>query len=132
MPATPISQQELEHFFRDFAAAFPSFSGKLIAQRYLSPYISLASDGRLQSFANQDEISTYFQSVLDHYFQQGCRRCHYSILRITALGNDSALACVGWDLLDESGARVSNWRESYNLTRTANGLKIFASVDHVE
>jgi len=49
-----------------------------------------------------------------------------------ALGNDSAVASVPWALLDGNGADIGNWRESYNLTRTSDGLKIFASVDHAE
>lgn len=132
MPSTPIRLQELEQFFQDFADAFAACSGELIAQRYLAPYVALAADGSLQHFARHAEIGAYFQTVLDRYFQQGCRSCRYSALQATALGNNSAVASVRWALLDGSGASVSSWHESYNLTRTGGGLKIFASVDHVE
>lgn len=128
----PIRQPELEQFFQDFADAFAACSGELIAPRYLVPYVALAADGSLQHFASHAAISAYFQAVLERYFQQGCRRCRYSALQMMALGNDSAVASVTWALLDGSGSRVSSWRESYNLTRTGDGLKIFASVDHVE
>lgn len=130
MPSPPVLQQELERFFQEFAIAFQARSGELIAQRYLAPHVSLGADGRLQHFARHAEIGAYFQAILDQYFHQGCRTCRYTELRTVALGSNSALASMTWELLNDSGDVIMSWSESYTLTRTAEGLKIFASVDH--
>ncbi len=122
---------ELTSFFDEFVDAFRAFDGRLIARRYAAPYMAMHADESGQVFATREEIGAYFQRVVDAYREQGCRSCRYGDLDATPLGERSALATVTWDLLLESGAVLSSWRESYNLVRTANGLRIFASVDHV-
>ncbi len=131
MSCTENLHQEVEHFFDAFVQAFQQFDGPLIAQRYAAPYIALNGDGVLRSFTTQARIGEYFQTVVDHYHQIGCRSCRYKDLEAIPLGRNSALATVTWELLHGDGSSIHSWRESYNLTRTGQGLRIFASTDHV-
>lgn len=118
-------------FFDAFAAAFLSFKGSHIAERYVVPYLALQTDGSIQCFAEHADVGQYFQSVVDAYYAQGCRSCRYKDLEVLPLGNQCALGTVTWDLLREDGSVLTSWRESYNLLRAPDGLRIFASVDHV-
>ncbi len=131
MSSSTSLQQEIEQFFDDFVEAFRKFDGPLIAQRYAAPYIALSGDGVLQSFATQARIGEYFQSVVDHYRQAGCGACRYTRLDVIPLGRNSALATLDWELLHEDGRVIHAWRESYNLARIGEALRIFASTDHV-
>lgn len=123
---------ELGHFFAAFCADVSHFDGSLIAQRYMAPYTALNAEGALQVLTTQADIAQYFQGFLDQYRAQGCRTCHAQDLQAVSLGQLSALVSVTWQLLSEDQRVVSQWRESYNLTRTPQGLRIYASTDHVD
>jgi hypothetical protein len=123
-------QAEAAGFFDAFVKAFLSFDGKTIAGRYATPYLALNREGALTLLPTQAQIAHYFQTVLDNYFAQGCRSCRYRELEVVAIGSQSAISTVTWELLDPDGNVISNWRESYNFMRTEQGLRIFASTDH--
>lgn len=126
-----LSRAAATAFFDDFVKAFSRFDGPLIAQRYAAPYVALQADGSTQCFTEHASIGQYFQNVVDEYHAQGCRSCQYRDLEVVPLGAQSALATVTWELLREDGAIHTAWRESYNLTLTGSGWRIFASIDHV-
>lgn len=123
-------RHEVTVFFDEFVTAFGRFDGNIIAGRYLAPYLAMHVDGSTGLFAKHEEIGSYFQRIVDSYHQQGCRSCRYADLEVFPLGERCAVASVTWELLREDGSVLSAWRESYNLSRTADGLRIFASVDH--
>jgi hypothetical protein len=117
-------------FFDEFVVAFSTFDGNEIARRYQAPYLALRADGSTQCFLVAADIATYFQEVVDNYHRSGCRSCRYRDLEVKELGKRSALASVTWDLLEEDGTLLISWRESYNLTRVGESLRVVASVDH--
>jgi len=47
------------------------------------------------------------------------------------VGSQRSLGTVTWEMLDQDGKVLSRWRESYNLMRTEDALRFFASTDHV-
>ncbi|WJN58543.1 MULTISPECIES: hypothetical protein [unclassified Pseudomonas] len=125
-------QDEVRRFFEDFVAAFAEFDGALIARRYGAPYLALNAAGEARLFATAADIGDYFQGIVDQYFAQGCRSCRFHGLEITPLGCAAVLASISWELLDSGGEVIGAWRESYNLTRGADGLRIHVSTDHSE
>lgn len=127
---TDAPHAEAAAFFDDFVAAFLQFDGPLIARRYHAPYLAMHTAGRYDLLATTDEIGAYFQRVVDQYRGDGCTACRHRGLQVVTLGAHAMLATVSWDLLDPAGAILSSWRESYNLVRTPQGLRIFASTDH--
>ncbi len=126
-----LSRETAMAFFNDFVTAFSRFDGPLIAQRYTAPCVALQADGSTQCFTEHAATGQYFQDVVEAYHAQGCRSCRYRDLELVPLGTLAALATVTWELLLESGAIHTAWRESYNLALTDSGWRIFASVDHV-
>ncbi|WP_394559615.1 hypothetical protein [Aquipseudomonas alcaligenes] len=120
----------LHAFFSDFVEAFASFDGQRVASRYAQPYLALNAEGELRVFTTAGETAAYFQQVLDAYAALGCRKCRFAALEVVALGADSLLASVTWELLDTAGLVLRSWRESYNLTQRSEGLFIYASTDH--
>jgi len=124
-------RSEVQRFFESFVSAFREFDGNLIAQRYTAPYVSLNADGGIQLFSTWGQIGEYFQDIVTGYHLQGCRSCRFTDLEVVALGLNSALASVTWELLRTDESIISAWRESYNLMRAGDGFLIFASIDHV-
>lgn len=129
MTQSGISQPQITHFFDDFVAAFTSFDGQRIAERYLAPYLAQHAEGG-EVFASRAETSAYFQKVLDDYHARGCRSCRYTDLKVVPMGSRCALASVSWELLDGERQSLGGWRESYNLALVGERLLIFASTDH--
>lgn len=121
---------EVTQFFDAFVAAFATFDGAVVAERYAPAFIAVHADGSLDSFTASVDIARYFQRFLDRYRADGCRSCGYRGLDVVPIGDACVLATVTWELFDGSGALVSTWRESYNLARAPSGLLVFASVDH--
>lgn len=117
-------------FFDNFVTDFTTFDGRIIASRYLAPYISVKSDGSLKSFSEQVDIEQYFQKLLDDYAQQGVISCSYEELESVPIGNSCMLATVTWSMISRDGETVTTWRESYTLVNTRLGFKIFTSIDH--
>lgn len=123
--------RDITAFFNAFVAAFTSFDGGHIAERYAAPYQALDAQGNARCHMSQADIGSYFQGIVDQYRAQGCKRCSYSAPEFLPLGQRSALATVTWHLHGDQGHIISTWRESYTLTRRADErLYICASVDH--
>lgn len=125
---TNLTAQTTE-FFDDFVAAFKTFDGAVIAQRYFSPYVAVQTDGRHKVLEAPSDIAKYFQEFLDQYHANGCRSCGYKELEIATMGQ-CVLATVTWELYNIAGGMVSSWRESYSLSEVNGRLLVYASIDH--
>ena len=117
-------------FFDEFVAAFTSFDGALIAQRYRVPFMAMHADGRIDCLNSAAEIAQYLQGFLDHYQAAGACACGYQALEVVEVGAGCVLATLTWQLFDHQGALVSTWRESYNLSCADEDMHIFVSIDH--
>lgn len=122
--------QAIRTFFDDFIAAFASFRGEVIAQRYGTPYLALRADASHQLFVSADAIARYFQNIVEGYHAQGARRCSYKEFDWRAVGSAHVLATVTWELHDASGKVISAWRESYTLALRDGAYRITTSIDH--
>ncbi|WP_328185130.1 hypothetical protein [Marinobacter sp. OP 3.4] len=119
-------------FFDDFVAAFSSFGGDRVANKFSLPYMAKGPGDVCRVFDSRSDLAAYFQSYLDDYHSQGCRECRYSNLFINWLGSECAVASVNWDLLDAAGISVTSWSESYMLSFGDGKALAFATVDQVE
>lgn len=130
MSATSAAEERARKFFDDFVVAFASFDGTVIARRYRVPYLAQHVGRQPDLFTDQVAIADYFQTIVDRYHAAGARSCTWRDMQVVALGRESALATVTWDLLDETGGKVSSWRESYTLALDGNVFRVFGSIDH--
>ena len=117
-------------FFDEFVEAFGSFDGRVIARRYLTPYLAFHTAESAQVFVSADETASYFQRIVDEYHAQGCRACRYRDTSVTPLGRDCAIGTVTWELLADDQSVIRAWRESYNLCLVEGRFMVFASTDH--
>lgn len=121
---------DIKEFFDRFVRDFSSFDGALIAERYQAPYLAVTSDGAVWECAAPADLVEYFQSLLDRHSADGVTHTKYEDLACQEIGRSCFLASVTWTMMNEAGETVSTWRESYNLIKTSDGLKIFTSIDH--
>jgi len=121
---------EIKEFFDRFVNDFSLLDGSVVAQRYLSPYTAVSRDGDLWLCHDYSEVVEYFKSLVDKHASEGVVKCQYADPACEQVGQSSFFASVTWTMMREDGSAVSTWRESYNLVKTASGLKIFTSIDH--
>lgn len=121
---------DIKAFYDRFVEDFSTFDGNIIADRYLAPYTAVTRDGAAWLCSDAAELVDYFQSLLNKHSQDGVTHCKYEDLEYASIGNRCYMATVTWTMMDKNGGEISNWRESYNLLETPNGLKIFTSIDH--
>ena len=121
---------EVKKFFDRFESDFVSFDGKVISSRYCVPYTAVDSEGSLKLYQSLQEIELSFQEYLDDYHDKGIRSCKFSDLTVVKLGSICFFGSLTWHMLDQKGQVVESWRESYNLIKSNDGLKIFVSIDH--
>ena len=124
------SVEAAKAFFDEFVEAFASFDGAVIAQRYQAPYLARHADGTTDVFDFIDDIAGYFQRIVDGYRERGCSSCRYRAIEVEAIGTDTILGTVTWELLRGDGSVLATWREAYALSLAENRLKAFASIDH--
>ena len=119
-------------FFDRFATAFASFDAAMVAELFATPGVAHRRDGSLVALTAREDVLRYYQAALDNYHRNGCRSCRWLDLEVTPMGSRSMLAAVTWELLREDGSVVSRWRQSYGLSQSEAGPKIFASSMHAE
>jgi hypothetical protein len=123
---------QAEAFFDRFAAAFATFDAAIVAELFVTPGVALRKDGSIVALTTREDVVRYYQAALDSYRRDECRSCRWAELELTPMGRRSVLAAVTWDLLREDGSVLAQWRQSYGLSYSDAGPKIFASAMHVE
>jgi len=132
MSATAAELALASDFFDRFVAAFASFDGAEVAALFAVPGVAHRRDGSLVALTTRADVLAYYQSALDGYHRDGCRAARWSELAVTPMGRRSLLAAVTWELLREDGGAQVRWRQSYALSLTADGPKVFAASMHAE
>lgn len=116
-------------FFQTFADDFAAFDGVLIASRYYVPFEAINAEGKITIFSSSEAIAAYFQRYLDQYSKEGARSCHFELISYCPTGRKTALAIIKWQLRNQEGLTTAEWRESYHLLETDDGLWVLTSSD---
>ena len=123
-------EQEMTAFLTRYNDAF-KIDGEHIADFYAVPTITMRGDGSIHGFQSRDEIVKFFQGVSDTYKREGATTATINDLTAIALGDRCTLVTLTWkNLRDDGSAR--EWRQSYNIVRLADGLRILAAIFHLK
>ena len=125
-----LSQGVVEGFFDRFVEAFATFDAAEVASLFMTPGVALRSDATPVALTSRADVLNYYQAALNRYREGGCVGCQWDDLTLTGMGNASVLAAVTWTLRRHDGSNLANWRQSYCLAATSDGLKIYASAAH--
>lgn len=117
-------------FFDAFVAAFGSFEGARVAALFATPGVALRRDGSIVALGTPGDVEGYYQAALDRYRGEGCRSCRWDDLDVVPMGGRAVLATVSWSLLRADRSLLLGWRQSYGLSLTVEGPRIFFSAMH--
>ena len=122
---------EMSDFFgRRYNDAW-KFDGNEIAKLYYIPSVTVRGDGSIHCLQSHRELAQFFQGVLDTYRGQGSTGTTMHDLLVVPIGDRSALATMTWKMLAADGSSIREWRQSYNMIRTAEGWRILVSTFHL-
>jgi len=119
-------------FLADYTKAFNSNNGAEIAKLYNAPCLTVRGDGSIYCFQSREEVERFFQPYVEGLYREGCRNWRYSNLEVAPIGGRCVLATMHWEPLREDGTPLRKWRQSYNLVRVDNALRILVSTFHVD
>jgi hypothetical protein len=122
--------KQIRVFIRDYVRAFDTFDSVTIASFYNIPCVAVRGDGSVYCLSHDEELNSFFHKIVGTYRQEGWQHFRYRNLEVTAIGTQSALASVDWQMLRNDGSLVRRWRQSYNLLRIGSQWKILASTIH--
>ena len=122
---------EISAFLNQYDEAFSTFDGGRIAALYCIPTITMRGDGSIHSFQSREEVARFFQGVADTYRSEGGKNGTMHDLEVVTIGERSALATVTWKNLRADGSVIRQWRQSYNVVRSAEGWRILAAIFHL-
>ena len=120
----------IPEFFDRFKEDFKTFDGELISNRFCTPFVAVDANGKISNLESEQAIACYFQHFLDDYRSRGVVSCSYKALEITPINRCCLLATVTWELFDQQGIAVIEWRETYSLVESHGALKVLATYDH--
>jgi hypothetical protein len=124
-------EQEMTAFLTRYNEVFKT-DGEQIAEFYCVPTITMRGDGSIHSFQSREEIARFFQGVTDTYKREGATTAVINDLTAIALGDRCTLVTLTWKNLRDDGSIAREWRQSYNIVRFPEGLRILAAIFHLK
>jgi hypothetical protein len=128
--ATVLELEISDFFDRQYNEAW-QFDGDRIASLYHAPTVSMRGDGSIHCLQSHEELTRFFQGVLDTYKREGRASTAMQDLTVVPIGVRSALATMTWKMLRADGSTIREWRQSYNIVRLAEGWRILVSTFHL-
>ncbi len=117
-------------FMQQYTETFDTRRGPLIAELYHVPCVTMRADGSTHCFTSRAEIAQFFDSVAASYAAEGAQSGRFKDFSVIPMGGRSMLTTVDWEMVGAAGRVIRQWRQSYNLIRTAIGWQIFVSTIH--
>ena len=124
-------EQEMTAFLTHYNEVFKT-DGEQIARLYSVPTITMRGDGSIHCFQSREEIAKFFQGVTDTYKREGTTTATINDLTAVALGERCTLVTLTWKNLRDDGSVSREWRQSYNIVRLPDGLRILAAIFHLK
>ena len=123
-------EQEMTGFLERYNEAF-KIDGEHIAEFYAVPTITMRGDGSIHCFQTRDEIVKFFQGVTDTYKGEGTTTATINDLTAVPLGERCICVTLTWKNLRDDGSVAREWRQTYNIVRMPEGLRMLAAIFHL-
>ncbi len=127
---TNIEFNDILKLLESYNQAFMGRDTEAIAAFYMVPTLTIRGDGTVHVFTSSEEVKTFFQDVVDLYFEEGVRNGEYRILSWQLLGERKGVLTVEWVFFDAGNSPLRQWDQSYNLILEENSLKVYVSTFH--
>ncbi len=127
---TNIEFNDILKLLESYNQAFMGRDAEAIAAFYMVPTLTIRGDGTVHVFTSSEEVKTFFQDVVDLYFEEGVRNAKYRILSWQSLGERKGVLTVEWVFFDAGNSPLRQWDQTYNLILEENSLKVYVSTFH--
>ena len=122
--------EQAQAFFKSYAELFTIETISDFSNFFTEPYVSLRSDGRIQSMPTNRSAIEFFKSVLANNLQEGCCSLLTKDYEVNPIGKKGMLVTLTWEMLDSSGCVIREWRQSYTLVKRDEKWYALAAIHH--
>ena len=127
---TNIGFNDILKLLESYNQAFMGRDAEAIAAFYMVPTLTIRGDGTVHVFTSSEEVKTFFQDVVDLYFEEGVRNGEYRILSWQLLGEGKGVLTVQWVFFDAGNTPIRQWDQTYNLILEENSWIVYVSTFH--
>lgn len=120
---------ELAPFFARYAERYMASDVGAIGAMYEAPLVALR-DGDVIHLPDRPAVHEHLAELMAAYARSGATRADIAELDVTELGRSSAFATVHWLVRDADGAVIKDFRTTYHLVSTGDGLRILSYTNH--
>ena len=111
--------EEVERFFAGYRDAFNDADPAAVARHIAVPSLLVQRETTLWS--TDQALLQAMTDLVAFYAKSGFRRAHFTLEQVLPLGDDHAVADIGWTIERSEGRPAWNFRTGYNLRREAGG-----------
>lgn len=123
-----MTESELREFFDRYGASFTQTAAD-VAEFYQAPSMT-ARQGQVRLNATREDVTAFFDAVLQQYRAQGVTQGDMLHFAWTPLGVRAIAATITWSYKDSTDQTRWEWTFTYNLYHGADGWKILVQTLH--
>jgi uncharacterized protein YfiM (DUF2279 family) len=117
-------------FFDRLGAALSKGDARAIASAWAAPAL-VVDDAGVVAVRSVDEVEKFFAGAHAQYAERGVAATRAEIVRVSWVGQRTALAEVRWPMLDRENREVGEERSTYTLrANDAGELQIRVALSH--
>ncbi len=122
--------QDMIDFFKRYQYEFDQQNWASFAALFHEPAMSIRADGSVMVVPSHAEGARLYASVAAAWREQGYVQFAMQNFEVIKLGRDSRLVSFDWLMLGNDEALIRQWRQSYQLIRSAQTWRVFTSTIH--
>jgi len=121
---------EAKDFFTKYRTTFDEGNMKEFSTFFSEPFTSIRADGGIQSLPTNKDAELFFPQVIAAWEKEGYDHFSISDFEVLKLGLGSLLVTFTWNMLNDQGSIIRQWRQSYNLIKQDKQWKVILSTFH--
>jgi hypothetical protein len=122
---------EIRVFLESYRDAFNALDGSAVAELY-EERSGIAQDGVYTHWPERKAVADNMTALCEMYRERGFIRADFETCQFIDQGEKHAVADVQWRIDWSSGHEPWRFKTTYNLVRTAQGLKVLLCTAYSE
>ncbi|HEX2068657.1 MAG TPA: nuclear transport factor 2 family protein [Actinomycetota bacterium] len=123
------TRSNLAMFFAHYAERYMASDVDAVSALYEAPLLAVR-EGSAIHLADRQEVRVHLDELMKAYRKAGAARADISELDVVTMGKSAAMTTVRWNVVDEAGRLVRDFRTTYHLLRADDGWRILSYTNH--
>jgi len=120
---------DMTAFFTQYAERYMASEVDAISALYEVPMLAVR-EGRPIHLSDRAAVREHLSGLMKAYQSAGAARADIAEIDVMPLGKSGAMVTVRWQVVDETGRLLRDFRTTYHLLRTNGGWRILSYTNH--